>query len=85
MRLKEQAREQGIKQMIRLLSNISDENLIRLTYLAEKIDIRKNYTPAILAVRKAFENKEPSYFLAKNILKLIENIKIKKSFFYLGI
>lgn len=61
--------EQKIKKIVSLLSDLSDENLIRLTKIAKKIDREGLYTPAIERFKKAFEEKEPALELAKDVLK----------------
>ena len=47
--------KQTVNLIVKALGNTSDENLIRLTYAAEKIS--PQYKTKIQKVRKAFQNK----------------------------
>jgi len=55
-----------IRRIVELLPVVSDENLVRLTHLAEKLD--SFHKDAISAVRDAWENKSPAAVLAKQVL-----------------
>jgi len=61
--------KQTINLIIKALVNTSDNNLIRLTYAAEKI--APKLKPEIGKVRKLFKDKAPAYRLAKKVLKEI--------------
>jgi len=68
--------KQTINLIIKALANTSDNNLIRLTYAAEKIAPKSK--PEIGRVRKLFEDKAPAYLLAKKVLKEIHpNVRDK--------
>ncbi|MCK4589647.1 MAG: radical SAM protein [Nanoarchaeota archaeon] len=76
-KLKDGTKQQITKQIIKNLHKISDENLIRLTYLAEKI-INKNYKSTVQFIRKAWQQKHPTTILAKNLSQnLSKNCKEK--------
>jgi len=66
-KLKNYTTKQTINLIMKTLSNTSDENLIRLTYAAEKI--APKFKPEIARVRKQFEDKAPAYILAQRVLK----------------
>jgi len=68
--------KQTVNLIIKALVNTSDNNLIRLTYAAEKI--APKFKPEIGRVRKLFEDKAPAYLLAKKVLKEIHpNVRDK--------
>jgi MoaA/NifB/PqqE/SkfB family radical SAM enzyme len=68
--------KQIINLIIKALVNTSDNNLIRLTYAAEKI--APKLKPEIGKVRKLFKDKAPAYRLAKKVLKEIHpNVRDK--------
>ncbi len=75
-KLKDYTSKQAINLILKGLTNSSDENLIRLTHVAEKISPR--FKPEIGRVRKLFKDKAPAYLLAKRTLKEIHpNVKDK--------
>ncbi|MEA2022475.1 MAG: radical SAM protein, partial [Candidatus Caldatribacteriota bacterium] len=75
-KLKDYTSKQAINLILKGLANSSDENLIRLTYIAEKISPR--FKPEIGRVRKLFKDKAPAYVLAKKALKeLHPNVREK--------
>ncbi len=75
-KFKNYSTKQTINLIIKALVNTSDNNLIRLTYAAEKI--APKFKPEIGRVRKLFEDKAPAYLLAKKVLKEIHpNIRDK--------
>jgi len=69
-RFKEYSTKQVVNLILKGVSNSSDENLIRMTYLAQKL------TPAhkkeIETIRHLFETKAPAYRLAKKVLTEID-------------
>ena len=67
--LKTYTTKQTVNFIMKALSNSSDENLIRLTYAAEKL--APQFKPEIGRVRKMFEDKAPAYYLAQKVLKEI--------------
>ena len=68
--------KQTVNLIMKALSNTSDENLIRLTYAAERI--APKFKLKIGKVRKMFEDKAPAYFLAQKVLKEIHpNVRDK--------
>jgi len=78
--------EQVVKAMVSSLRNSSDESIIRLTYLAEKLTPIEYYRDQIRGLRQMFEEKRPQIFLARRVLqeihpnvrrKLIENLICK--------
>ena len=78
--------EQVIKAMVGSLRNSSDESIIRLTYLAEKLTPIEYYRDQIRGLRQMFEEKRPQIVLARRVLqethpnvrqKLIENLICK--------
>lgn len=75
-KLKNYTTKQAINLILKGLTNSSDENLIRLTYVAEKISPR--FKPEIGRVRKLFKDRAPAYVLAKKALKEIHpNVRDK--------
>ena len=63
---------------ISLLSNTSDEQLIWLTYLAEKIPRKDSYRKKIRWIRESFRQKHPSLDVARRILRESNPIQRKK-------
>ncbi len=61
-----------------LLSNASDERLIRLTYLAEKIPRKHAYKEKIRWIRELFRQKHPTLEVARRILGESNPIQRKK-------
>jgi MoaA/NifB/PqqE/SkfB family radical SAM enzyme len=51
-----------------LLANTSKENLIRLTYLAEKIPHKETYRQKIQWIRTLFQNNHPGLSIARRVL-----------------
>jgi MoaA/NifB/PqqE/SkfB family radical SAM enzyme len=51
-----------------LLANTSKENLIRLTYLAEKIPYKETYREKIQWIRTLFQNNHPGLSIARRVL-----------------
>jgi len=68
MKLMDRAKQKALTQMLKLLPRVSDKNLIRLTYLAERIDYKEGYVEAIKTIRRAFEEQAPAVVLGKRIL-----------------
>jgi len=69
MNIKNYAKKQAVKQVMKILPNISDENLIKFTYLAEKLTSCEKHKKAIQRVRELFKQGHPSVKLAKNLSK----------------
>ena len=68
--------KQTINLIMKAMVNSSDENLIRLTYAAEKI--APNLKSEIGRIRKLFKDRAPAYVLAKKALKEIHpNVRHK--------
>lgn len=63
---------------ISLLSNTSDEQLIWLTYLAEKIPRKDSYRKKNRWIRESFRQKHPSLDVARRILRESNPIQRKK-------
>jgi MoaA/NifB/PqqE/SkfB family radical SAM enzyme len=61
-----------------LLSNTSDEQLIWLTYLAEKIPRKDSYKKKIRWIRELFRQKHPSLDVARRILRESNPVQRKK-------
>ena len=57
------------KTMLSLLANLSDENLIRLTKIAEKLAADENQKQRLRIVREKFQKGHPSLEAAKRIAK----------------
>jgi len=79
------AKKAVIKQIVRQASNSSDSNLIRLTYLAEKLAKQKE-KPKIAKIREYIQEGHPAVKFIRRVLndydphctkKLIENLIIK--------
>jgi len=60
---------QAVDTMLGMLGNSSDENLIRLTYLAESLAKRDYYISTIRWIRQLFKDGHPSLALAKNMMR----------------
>ncbi|HEY3346422.1 MAG TPA: radical SAM protein [Nitrospirota bacterium] len=60
---------QVVDAMVGMLGNSSDENLIRLTYLAEKMAKKDYYISTIRMIRGLFEQGHPSLQVAKKIIR----------------
>jgi MoaA/NifB/PqqE/SkfB family radical SAM enzyme len=70
--------EQVIGLGLRILSSASDENLVRLAGVLEKIARSRTKKETIGAIKEAFKNNHPSIVLAKRLLKDL-NPRCKKS------
>ena len=68
---KDKTKEYLSKQVIDLISNLSDENLKRIMFLAEKTT-PKTHRRIATGVKKAFERGHPSLDLAKNFLRNVD-------------
>ncbi len=76
-----------LKTIMSFLSHLSDENLIRLTVLAEKLVADENQKEKVRVVRKKFENHHPSLEASKRIsqrLSYQSRQKIVKNLFAYG-
>jgi len=60
---------QVVDTMLGMLGNSSDENLIRLTYLAEKLAKKDYYIKNIRWIRQLFTDGHPSLAVAKKIIR----------------
>jgi MoaA/NifB/PqqE/SkfB family radical SAM enzyme len=60
---------QVVDAMLAMLGNSSDENLVRFTYLAEKLAKKDYYVNTIRRIRRMFLDGHPSLAVAKKILK----------------
>lgn len=68
-RIKRLSSEKFTSVALSLLSNTSDEQLILLTYLAEKIPHKDTYKKKIRWIRESFRQKHPSLEVARRILR----------------
>jgi len=89
MNLKEKVEKEIIKNILKMLPRMSEKNLIRATYLVEKLPQDEGIRKAIRIVREYFEKGHPSVKLAKRIWtqlhpnclnKLVENFFINACF-----
>ena len=60
---------QVVDAMLGMLGNSSDENLIRFTYLAEKLAKKDYYIRTIRWIRQLFQDGHPSLAVAKKIIR----------------
>jgi MoaA/NifB/PqqE/SkfB family radical SAM enzyme len=67
-RAKQYSIEQFTTAALALLANASTENLIRLTYLAEKIPQKESYREKIRWIRMLFETGHPGLGIARRVL-----------------
>jgi MoaA/NifB/PqqE/SkfB family radical SAM enzyme len=68
-RMKNYSLEKFMTSAFSLLANASDEQLIRLTHLAEKIPRKDSYRRKIRWIRELFKQRHPGLQLAKRIVK----------------
>ena len=68
-KMKHHSLEKFTTSALSLLATASDEQLIRLTYLAEKIPRKDSYRRKIRWIRDLFKQKHPGLQLARRILK----------------
>jgi len=68
-KMKHYSLEKFTTSALSLLANASDEQLIRLTYLAEKIPRKESYRRKIRWIRELFKGRHPGLQLAKRIVK----------------
>lgn len=87
LRAKRYSIEKFATQALSLLANASTENLIRLTYLAEKIPQKESYREKIRWIRTLFQTNHPGLTIARRVLnethplhrkKLISNVIINQ-------
>ncbi|MGQ9746390.1 MAG: radical SAM protein [Candidatus Caldatribacteriaceae bacterium] len=78
--------EQVVKLIVNSLRNVSDETIVKLTYLAEKLTPIEYYRDQIRGLRQMFEEKRPQIVLARKVLqethpnvreKLMMNVIVK--------
>jgi MoaA/NifB/PqqE/SkfB family radical SAM enzyme len=60
---------QVVSGLLAALGNSSDENLIRMTYLAEVVAQKDYYKRQVRRIRSLFENRHPSLIVAKKIMQ----------------
>ena len=73
-RFKEYSTKQIANLILKGVSNSSDENLIQMTYLAERL--APGYKKEIGSMRQLFETRAPAYRLAKRVLtEIIPNVR----------
>ena len=63
---------QVVDTMLGMLGNSSDENLIRFTYLAEKLAKKDYYIRTIRWIRQLFIDGHPSLVVAKKIMSSLK-------------
>jgi MoaA/NifB/PqqE/SkfB family radical SAM enzyme len=68
-KMKHYSLEKFTTSALSLLANASDEQLIRLTHLAEKIPRKESYRRKIRWIRELFKGKHPGLQVAKRIVK----------------
>ena len=68
-KMKHYSLEKFTTSALSLLANASDEQLIRLTYLAERIPRKEAYRRKIRWIRELFKGRHPGLQLAKRILR----------------
>jgi MoaA/NifB/PqqE/SkfB family radical SAM enzyme len=68
-RAKRYSIERFTSSALSLLANASKENLIRLTYLAEKIPQKESYLEKIRWIRTLFETDHPGLAIARRVLR----------------
>ncbi|MGA2192312.1 MAG: radical SAM protein [Nitrospirota bacterium] len=68
-RFKSYTMTQVVDAMLGMVGNSSDENLIRFTYLAEKIAKKDYYIRTIRWIRRMFKDGHPSLAVAKKIIR----------------
>jgi MoaA/NifB/PqqE/SkfB family radical SAM enzyme len=77
-RIKRLSVEKFTSTSLSLLTNTPDEQLIWLTYLAEKIPRKDTYKKKIRWIRELFRQKHPSLELARRILRESNSVQRKK-------
>src|SRR4030042_4937343 len=68
-RIKRYSVEKFTANSLSLLANTSKENLIRLTYLAEKIPQKESYREKIRWIRTLFQTDHPGLAIARRVLR----------------
>lgn len=68
-RAKQYSLERFTTTALSLLANASKENLVRLTYLAERIPQKESYREKIRWIRTLFQNNHPGLTIARRVLK----------------
>ena len=68
-RAKRYSIEKFAASLLSLLTNASEENLIRLTYLAEKIPQKESYREKIQWIRTLFQTDHPGLAIARRVLR----------------
>jgi len=68
-RMKHYSIEKFTTSALSLLANASDEQLIRLTHLAERIPRKESYRRKIRWIRELFKRRHPGLQLAKRVLR----------------
>lgn len=75
--IKKLSTEKFTSAALSLLSNTSDEQLIWLTYVAEKIPRKHTYKEKIRWIRELFRHKHPSLEVARRILRESNSVQRK--------
>ena len=75
-KLKERMIQEVVQNIVALLPKVSNENLVRLTYLAEKIDF--GHSDIVAGIRHRFEIGHPAVDLGKDILRRLSHNCRKK-------
>ena len=78
LRAKRYSIEKFTANALSLLANASTENLIRLTYLAEKIPQKESYREKIRWIRSLFQTDHPSLTIARRVLNETHPLHRKK-------
>lgn len=77
-RMKHYSLEKFTTSALSLLANASDEQLIRLTHLAERIPRKESYREKIRWIRELFKQRHPGLQVAKRIVREINSHHRKK-------
>ena len=78
LRAKRYSIEKFTANALSLLANASTENIIRLTYLAEKIPHKESYREKIGWIRTLFQTDHPGLTIARRVLKETHPLHRKK-------
>jgi MoaA/NifB/PqqE/SkfB family radical SAM enzyme len=71
MKIKNSLKKKAIKKAFKVLSKVSDENIVRLAYLIEQFTPRKN-KGKVRFVRKLYQKKHPALALTKRIISEVD-------------
>ena len=87
MEIKNNFKKQALKKAVRLLSKVSDKNIIRLAYLIEQF-APKNHKSKVRFVRNLYEKKHPALALTKRVFSNVDKNcqeKILENFILTGL